>query len=83
MAANNVKVGDKFEINFTGASSLQGIRYEVYHVTEKTNYIPVSDILVFLKLISKDGFNKGAKLNDVVPLEHLQIFYKPVTTRSV
>lgn len=81
MDKKNIKVGDKFKVNFPGAGLLTGVMYQVYHITNTNNYLPADESLVFLKLVSRDGFSKGAKINDCVPVEHLELFYAPVITR--
>ena len=81
MDKKNIKVGDKFAIKFSGAGSIEGVQYQVYDITNTSNYLPSDETLVFLKLISRDGFAKGAKINDCVPVDHLELFYTPVITR--
>ena len=84
MDGKKIKVGDKFEINFSGAGVQQGVKYEVYHITDWQGSVPVNDddIIVYLKLVSRDGLTRGAKINDAVPAKFIEQFYKAITTRA-
>jgi len=78
MKEKKVKIGDKFKLKTPVKSDLEGTNYEVYHVTNSISYAPTSDTLVFLKISSRDGFSKGAKLTDCVPEEHIDMFYEEI-----